>query len=359
MGHIVGVTGDGVNDSPALKKADLGIAMNQSGSDVSKEAASMILLDDNFASTVAGIAEGRLIFVNLKKSIQYVVTHIIPEVMPFILHVVAPLPLFLGTLQILVIDLGFELSSALSYAWEPPESIHGLMNVPPRKPVTEETKARLKERLARQEANSLKTPIDPETGEPIPPTKQQISRHNFSRMFTSAYWKEVFEKPEGEVLVDGNLLSWAYLEIGVFETIGCFAGSFWVMYSGISPSTSTSFGFTPTDAWRCANENGFTKTSADCILGDGTVRTAEVQLEALAQAQSIYFFGIMIVSGCLSDKTPRSKCSTCLRASARLDFHLACIRCEICTLGAVWSLGRAFPRLSCMCSRLMVSMYLA
>lgn len=79
LGHIVGVTGDGVNDSPALKKADLGIAMNESGSDVSKEAAAMILLDDNFASTVRGIEEGRLIFQNLKKSIQYTLSHSMPE----------------------------------------------------------------------------------------------------------------------------------------------------------------------------------------------------------------------------------------------------------------------------------------
>jgi sodium/potassium-transporting ATPase subunit alpha len=79
LGHIVGVTGDGVNDSPALKKADLGIAMNESGSDVSKEAAAMILIDDNFASTVNGIEEGRLIFQNLKKSIQYTLSHSMPE----------------------------------------------------------------------------------------------------------------------------------------------------------------------------------------------------------------------------------------------------------------------------------------
>ena len=122
LGHIVGVTGDGVNDSPALKKADLGISMNKTGSDVSKEAASMILLDDNFASTVAGITEGRIIFANLKKSIQYAVSHIIPEVVPYLLYVVVPIPLALTAIQIIAIDLGFELIAALSFAWEGPET---------------------------------------------------------------------------------------------------------------------------------------------------------------------------------------------------------------------------------------------
>lgn len=244
-GHIVGVSGDGVNDSPALKKADLGISMNLSASDVSKEAAAMILLDDYFPTIVTGIHEGRLVFANLKKSIRYTLTHIMPEVLAFLIFIIFAIPLPISSILVLMIDLGTELGPAISYAYELPEG--DLMLVPPRKALVQAKKPKekkkhwwnRKKRKAEPDPEAAESPASVEiTPEPIlsqRPIKEEIKEEGKVKVLWGRFTDNFRIKGTGEMLVDFDLIFWSYCQAGIIETIGCLASYLVVLWANHAP----------------------------------------------------------------------------------------------------------------------------